>query len=260
MMMNKFAIALAVIGSGAVLSACATQKPTAHAAEVPAPSGKQAAGSCGAAGGCGAAKENDGEASSEPASESAETTTKTVAAPVTAESEPATAGAEPTEEPALAVAPAATPTPASAPANYIALGSSPLDEPEFINDVLDRADCGLLLDLNNLDVNARNHRFDAWRWLEQIPLERVVEIHVAGPEPWRDGLLLDTHGAPVRSSVYELLDWVVERTGPVPVLLERDNKVPRLSELVAEVVSLDATYQAALGRWRLRSEATTHAA
>jgi uncharacterized protein (UPF0276 family) len=60
--------------------------------------------------------------------------------------------------------------------------------------------------------------------------------------------------------VYELLDWVVERTGPVPVLLERDNKVPRLSELVAEVVSLDATYQAALGRWRLRSEATTHAA
>jgi len=143
---------------------------------------------------------------------------------------------------------------------YLTLGSTPQDEPSFIHDVLDLADCSLLLDLNNLDVNASNHGFDAWEWLERIPLERVVEIHVAGPEPWRDGLLLDTHAAPVQPSVYRLLEWVLERTGPLPVLLERDNNVPELDELLREVGRLDATYRAALQRWSQRAEANTHAA
>ncbi|MCC6216486.1 MAG: DUF692 domain-containing protein [Polyangiaceae bacterium] len=131
---------------------------------------------------------------------------------------------------------------------YLHPGQPELDEADFIGEVLERADCGLLLDLNNLDVNAANHGFDRWEWLSRIPLERVVEIHVAGPEPWGDDLLLDTHGAPVRRSVHELLSWVIERTGPLPVLLERDNDVPPLATLLREVREIDATFRAALAR------------
>jgi uncharacterized protein (UPF0276 family) len=139
---------------------------------------------------------------------------------------------------------------------YMPVGHAQLSEPEFIGEVLERADCKLLLDVNNLDVNAKNHGFDSWAWLRAIPLDRVVEIHVAGPEPWSEELLIDSHGAPVRPDVYELLSWVVERTGPVPVLLERDNNIPSLAELLAEVRKLDETYQAALRRHAAGKEAS----
>ena len=139
---------------------------------------------------------------------------------------------------------------------YMPVGHAQLSEPEFIGEVLERSDCKLLLDVNNLDVNAKNHGFDAWEWLRAIPLDRVVEIHVAGPEPWSKDLLIDSHGAPVRPDVYELLSWVVERTGPVPVLLERDNNIPSLAELLAEVRKLDETYQAALRRHAAGKEAS----
>ena len=133
---------------------------------------------------------------------------------------------------------------------YLHLGKSELTETEFIREVLERADCKLLLDVNNIDVNAKNHGFDAREWLDAIPFERVAEIHVAGPEDWDQGLLLDTHGSPVRDDVYDLLSYAVERTGPVPVLLERDNNIPVLAELLAEVRRVDDTYQAAVKRWR----------
>jgi uncharacterized protein (UPF0276 family) len=113
-----------------------------------------------------------------------------------------------------------------------------------------------LLDVNNLDVNSKNHGFDPLAWLARIPLDRVVEIHVAGPEPHASGVLLDTHGAPVRPSVHELLAWVVERTGPVPVLLERDNNVPSLAELLGELHLIDATYQRAIAAHRAREQAS----
>jgi uncharacterized protein (UPF0276 family) len=139
---------------------------------------------------------------------------------------------------------------------YMPVGDPQLSEPEFIGEILERANCRLLLDVNNLDVNAKNHGFDAWAWLRAIPLERVVEIHVAGPEPWSEDLLIDSHGAPVRPDVYDLLSWVVERTGPIPVLLERDNNIPPLTELIAEVRKLDETYQAALTRHFTGKEAS----
>ena len=135
---------------------------------------------------------------------------------------------------------------------YLELGHSELTEPEFISEVLERADCGLLLDVNNVDVNAKNHGFNARAWLDEVPLDRVVEIHVAGPEPWDQGLLLDTHGAPVSRDVHDLLAYTIERTGPRPVLLERDNNIPPLAELLEEVRQVDGTYQAALARHRVR--------
>lgn len=138
---------------------------------------------------------------------------------------------------------------------YATMGSSASAEVDFVAEVLEQADCGLLLDLNNLDVNAKNHQFDPWSWLAKIPLDRVVEIHLAGPELWPNGLLIDTHGSPVRESVYDLLQWVIERTGPKPVLLERDNNVPSFDELLDEIKKIDAVYRAALCTWEKNRQA-----
>ncbi len=129
---------------------------------------------------------------------------------------------------------------------YLQLGKSNLDEAAFLTELLERADCKLLLDVNNVFVNATNHGFDARAWFDAIPMERVVQLHIAGHEPWDDDLLVDTHGADVREEVRDLLTYVIERTGPKPVLLERDSNIPPLSELLEEVASLQAVYDAAL--------------
>ena len=138
---------------------------------------------------------------------------------------------------------------------YAQMGEGGLDEADFITEVLDRADCGLLLDVNNCFVNARNHGFDVQDWIEKIPLERVWQIHIAGHERYDDDLWVDTHGAPVHDRVHELLAWVIERVGPVPVLLERDNNIPPLPELLREVDQVRATYERGLARHRARSKA-----
>jgi len=136
---------------------------------------------------------------------------------------------------------------------YVPLGKPSLDEPDFITELLERADCSLLLDVNNVFVNAHNHGFDPQAWLERIPLERVVQLHVAGHELWDDSdapdsLIIDTHGAPVRTEVDALLAWVVERTGPVPVLFEWDSNIPDLPVVLRERDRLQTVYDAALAR------------
>lgn len=137
---------------------------------------------------------------------------------------------------------------------YMRVGAG-LDEPEFLAEILERADCGLLLDVNNVFVNAQNHGFDPYAWLQRIPLDRVLQLHVAGHEPWDETLLVDTHGATVRDEVYDLMAWVIERTGPRPVLLERDTNIPPLSELLDEIRRLDGVYQGAVERWQARTSA-----
>jgi uncharacterized protein (UPF0276 family) len=138
---------------------------------------------------------------------------------------------------------------------YVEPEASELSEPEFIARVLDLSQAGLLLDVNNVYVNALNHGFDALDFLKQMPLDRVVEIHVAGHDPSELGVVIDTHGAPVAPPVFELLEWVIQRKGPVPVLLERDNQVPELPELLAEVRELEAVYARGLGAHRSAKEA-----
>jgi uncharacterized protein (UPF0276 family) len=138
---------------------------------------------------------------------------------------------------------------------YMRVGASQTDEPAFLTEVLERADCGLLLDVNNVFVNAQNHGFDPYAWLERIPLDRVLQLNVAGHEPWDESLIIDTHGATVRDEVYALMAWVIERTGPRPVLLERDTNIPPLSELLDEIRRLDGVYQAAVTRWQARASA-----
>lgn len=135
---------------------------------------------------------------------------------------------------------------------YAHPGYAELEEADFLLEVLDRADAKLLLDVNNVYVNSRNHHFDAARFLERMPAERVVQIHVAGHSQREDGLIVDTHGAAVRDEVYALLEHVLERVGPVPVLLERDQSFPAFPELIGEVQRLDQIYQRAIGgaAWR----------
>ncbi len=131
---------------------------------------------------------------------------------------------------------------------YAHPGRPEMPEAEFIASILERSGANLLLDVNNVYVNAQNHGFDARAFIAAMPLDRVVQIHVAGHTRMDTGLVLDTHGAPVCDPVIDLLEWTLERTGPVPVLLERDNAIPPLAELLAEVSQLRAAYERALSR------------
>jgi len=130
---------------------------------------------------------------------------------------------------------------------YARVGGAPTDEAAFLLDVLDAADAGLLLDVNNVYVNACNFGFDPWRFVDALPAERIWQIHVAGHDVRTDGLRLDTHAAPVAAPVLGLLGHVLRRTGPRPVLLERDGRFPPFAELVAELDAVDTVYRAATG-------------
>lgn len=131
---------------------------------------------------------------------------------------------------------------------YVHPGQPELSELAFFREVLAQSNARLLLDVNNAYVNAQNHGTDARELIAGLPLDRVAEIHVAGHEALPDGMLLDTHGEPIPDPVLELLEWTVERVGDVPILLERDNNVPSLSELIAEVHTLEAIRVRALAR------------
>jgi uncharacterized protein (UPF0276 family) len=125
---------------------------------------------------------------------------------------------------------------------YAELGHKELEEPEWMTEILEEADVGWLLDINNVFVNGLNHGFDPIDWLLRMPLDRVVQMHIAGHDAM-GGLILDTHGAPVIDPVIQLMQWVLARIGrPVPVLLERDNEIPELPELLEERRRIQAAY------------------
>lgn len=129
---------------------------------------------------------------------------------------------------------------------YAELGAAEMDEADFITAVLEGADVGWLLDVNNVYVNALNFGFDPKAWLDRMPLDRVAQIHIAGHKRF-GALTVDTHGAEVIDPVIELMQWTLQRLGrPVPVLLERDNHIPDLDQLLAERARLQEAYDAAL--------------
>lgn len=136
-------------------------------------------------------------------------------------------------------------------AYYAHISAPEMPEVTWLGEVLQKSGAGLLLDVNNVYVNAINHGFDPFDFIAQLPLEQVVAMHVAGhtsPPPGHPahGLLLDNHGEPVIDPVKSLLAFALRRTGPVPVILERDHNLPHLSELLHEVASLQAIYDAAI--------------
>ncbi|QTD31485.1 HvfB family MNIO-type RiPP peptide maturase [Pseudomonas fluorescens] len=110
-----------------------------------------------------------------------------------------------------------------------------LDEPTFIRAVLEEADCRLLLDVNNVFVNAHNFEFDPYAYIASLPGERIAYLHVAGHENADIDLKIDTHGAPVCEPVWQLLAYTYACHGERPTLLERDFNLPPLNELFAEL-------------------------
>jgi len=110
-----------------------------------------------------------------------------------------------------------------------------MEEIEFINAVLEEANCGLLLDVNNIYVNSVNHRYDPIEFLKQLPAERIRYAHIAGHYNEDDDLIVDTHGADVIDSVWDILHKAYEHFGVFPTLLERDFNIPAVPELLTEV-------------------------
>ena len=118
---------------------------------------------------------------------------------------------------------------------YATLQPAGMPEVDFVNAVLERADCDLLLDVNNIVVNATNHAYDALAFLRALPRDRIAYIHVAGHFDEADDLKIDTHGAPVSDPVWDLLAEAYRLFGPRPTLLERDFNLPPLDALLGEL-------------------------
>jgi len=119
--------------------------------------------------------------------------------------------------------------------SYYAAPSQQLSEIDFINAVLETADCDLLLDVNNVYVNSINHHYDAYQFIEALPAERIAYMHIAGHYQESESLIVDTHGAEVVDSVWQLLDFTCQIVGAQPTLLERDFNLPPMHELLQEV-------------------------
>jgi uncharacterized protein len=118
--------------------------------------------------------------------------------------------------------------------SYVSFRGAPLTEWEFLAEIAERADCLILLDVNNIYVSSVNHEFDPLAYLNAIPPARVQQIHLAGHEDHGD-YLVDTHDHPVRDAVWELYAAAVRRLGPVSTMIERDDHIPPLAELCAEL-------------------------
>ena len=124
--------------------------------------------------------------------------------------------------------------------SYYAAPGQELSELEFVTRVLEAADCDLLLDVNNVYVNATNHGYEPRAFIDALPAERIAYVHIAGHYQEAEDLIIDTHGAPVIDPVWALLDHTYQRFGPLPTLLERDFNFPPVEELLAEVDTIRA--------------------
>ncbi len=123
------------------------------------------------------------------------------------------------------------------PAHYLSIDAHAIDEIEFLAELARRTGCGLLLDVNNVYVGARNLGYSAEVYLDAFPGEFVAEIHLAGhtPDPnLGDRLLIDSHDMPIASEVWALYERLIARIGPRPTLIERDGNLPAFAELLEE--------------------------
>lgn len=130
--------------------------------------------------------------------------------------------------------------------SYYAAPGAELSEIEFVTAVLAEADCDLLLDVNNVYVNSVNHRYDALDFLRGLPGERIAYGHIAGHQHEDADLIVDTHGAAVIPTVWDLLEQAYDAFGVFPTLLERDFNIPEVAELLQEVKRI----QSLQARWQ----------
>jgi len=118
--------------------------------------------------------------------------------------------------------------------SYVSYRESELTEWAFLAEIARRADCMILLDVNNIYVSAFNHGFDAEQYLAGVPRERVQQIHLAGHRHCGDHII-DTHDAEVIDPVWDLYAKAIQRFGPVSTMIERDDRIPPFADLVAEL-------------------------
>lgn len=134
------------------------------------------------------------------------------------------------------------------PSTYVAFAASDWSETDFLAEIVRRTGCGLLLDLNNVQVTCTNHGLDPVGYLDAFPVAAVGEIHLAGYAMDRDSLgarlLIDAHGTPVADDVWALYRHTLMRTGSRPTLIEWDNDVPPLTTLLAEAAKADIALEA----------------
>jgi uncharacterized protein len=128
-----------------------------------------------------------------------------------------------------------------------AVPGSEMSEADFLAEVVERTDCGLLLDVTNLHANAVNHGYDALAYLARLPLERVVQLHFVGGH-WERDVLIDSHSRPTPPDVWALVDAVLARAPVRGAVLERDENLPPFAELVDELEQARALGRRH-GRW-----------
>src|SRR5467141_1440302 len=122
--------------------------------------------------------------------------------------------------------------------SYAEFHVSEMTEWEFLNEVVERADCGILLDVNNIYVSSRNHNFDPFTYVNSVPAERVAQIHIAGHSK-NQKYILDTHDHPVIDPVWRLYARAIERVGHTATLLEWDDSIPPFKEVHNEALKAD---------------------
>lgn len=122
--------------------------------------------------------------------------------------------------------------------SYYTAVAAEMPEAEFISSIISESGCQMLLDINNVYVNAFNHNYNTKEFINALPLDSVAYIHMAGHEQIEPDLIIDTHGKDIIDPVFQLLDWTIQKINPVPVLLERDFNIPELNALEGELTQL----------------------
>lgn len=128
--------------------------------------------------------------------------------------------------------------------SYYSPVAAEMTESEFINKVIDRSGAQLLLDVNNVYVNSFNHKYDPKEFIDNLPLDKVAYIHMAGHTKVEPDLIIDTHGEPIIDPVYDLFEYTLKKLDhKVPVLLERDFNIPEFNEMKQEMDNLKKIYE-----------------
>lgn len=120
--------------------------------------------------------------------------------------------------------------------SYVEYSGSVMTEWDFLTEVVEQADCGILLDVNNIYVSSKNHGFDPRRYVDAVPADRVAQMHVAGHRTLEDGFIIDTHDHPVPDPVWALYEHATRRCGVTNTLLEWDDMIPSFDEVHREAL------------------------
>ena len=118
--------------------------------------------------------------------------------------------------------------------NRFVVPDCPLSETDFINTILDKTGCKMLVDLANTHINSVNHKFDPYKWLDQINLDAIEGVHLAGGDE-EDGVLYDSHATNVPKPVWDLYQYLVQKKKPNVTIIERDQNIPTFELLMKEV-------------------------